>query len=231
MPSNDDANESGDRLDRFLIAGPTPPPRGLVGLDAFLAEPPLPPEPPAPPAARTTQAVVDPHDPPTTAEAPTIEPHRFTDDAAEAAVPPALASFQAEDVPSWAVADAFDEADPAPIAPPSFAPPDDLRQAAAAVPGFAAEAERSRGDDIASALAAHPLDDQMLADPSALLSASPPSNPTVVAPSGSARFDPWSSDGSPPIQPQPPAPSRFGRSSLAAKKMKTKRTEIENMEM
>ena len=59
MPSNDNTNQSGDRLDRFLIAGPAAEaPRNVAGIDAFLAAPPLPAEPTPPAPAATPQAVV-----------------------------------------------------------------------------------------------------------------------------------------------------------------------------
>lgn len=208
MPSNDNANQSGDRLDRFLIAGPAAgTPGDVTGIDAFLASPPLPAEPAPAAPAPTPQAVAAPLDPPKPADAPTIDPYQFPGDPIQSAGLPIIETFPPEPATSPAIADVFGDAGPTLIAPPIFDSPSgvDPTPGASLASDFAAGIEQGRGVDTLSALAANPLDEQMLADPSALLSAAPSSNPIAVAQPSSARFDPWASDTS-----APPSSASFG---------------------
>lgn len=208
MPSNDTTNESGDPLDRFLIAGPpNATPGNIAGIDAFLASPPVPAEPAPPAPAATPQAVVAHHAPPVPTEAATIEPHQFPAESIEAADLPILEAFPPQTTAPPSVAETFGDAIPSLISPPTFdfAGKVDPSPESSLAPDLAVGVEQGGGADVLSALAANPLDDQMLADPSTLLSAAPWSNSAVQVKPRSEQIDAWSSDASSPYRPASPS--------------------------
>ncbi len=212
MPSNDETHEAGDRLDPFLIDGPPViAPQRIAGLDDFLAVPPI----PAEPAAQGVD-VADPSSPashqlPAVAEHAAIASHFVVDAAVKAADLPIIASFPPQAAAPLIVHGSFGDDDSL-IAPPAIAFPSDADLGASFVSHVAAGADEGGGGDLLSALAANSIDDGLLTDPSALLSAVPFASPAVTDQQAADRFDPWSTDSS--WSASPSAVARFGAGGL-----------------
>jgi hypothetical protein len=209
MPPNDDTMGSGDAFASFLIdASPAAGPRRVAGIDDFLAVPPVPAEPPAPDASPDDRPAAAAHAPAPEAAAPVAASPPFAaDEAFRAADLPILSAFSIEPGATPAVAAPLDDGDP-PTAPPRASRPLDADLGDSIITSLAAGVEQGGGGDVLPALAANILDDDLLADPSALLSAASPAGPAADGgASPGDRSDPWPSPWAPPAATSPSWPA------------------------
>jgi hypothetical protein len=196
MPPNDDTHESSDRLDPFLLSGPTlDAPRSIIGLEDFLAVPPIPAEPTAPKAGPDVQSPSAANALDDTADFPVAAPSHTFPETIAPAVPSILASFPTPTVDASAVAQILGDVGPSLIAPPDVVFPGDASTETSIVARLTAGVEQGGEGDVLSALAANSLGDGLIADPSSLLSAFPLADSTNEG-NARARLGSWSADSS-----------------------------------
>lgn len=204
MPSIAATHPSSDRLDPFLIAGPpTAASPSVVGLEDFLAAPPIPADPtpseaaaggPTPTSSGSLAPLAEPTQPASPARALVSEVVR------QGADLPILPSFNPVAAAPSDVAPSFGVDEASLIAAPAVIAATSADTTGSAGSPVAAGVEEGGGGDVLSALAANPLDDGLLADPSALLSAAPLSARAGAGADASGRsadrLDSWPSDAS-----------------------------------
>ncbi|MDR3621605.1 MAG: hypothetical protein P4L85_19800 [Paludisphaera borealis] len=215
MNLHENPSASSRSLDPFLIAAsPAAAFPSVAGLDDFLAVPPIPAEPAAPESEAAVQPAPAPHQLPTVAALTSATPNFVPSEAIRAADLPILTSFPPQTAAPSAVVDSLGGDDSSLIAPPDVVFPNDADPGASLASLVTAGVDEGGGGDVLSALAANPLADGLLADPSALLSAVPLATPAVDDGGSEDRFDPWSAGSS--WSNRAAAVSRFGPGGLNA---------------
>jgi len=179
MPSNADTIPSAGAFASFLIdAAPALDPRHVVGIDDFLAVPPVPAEPSVRDAESEARPVATSH--PFSAEAAdrqSAAPHFVSDETIRAADLPILPaiSIEAGATPDLSASLGDDSL----ATPPGVARSFDADLGDSLITNLTAGVEEGRGGDVLPALAASLLADGLLADTSAMLPTVSPAGPTA----------------------------------------------------